>query len=189
MARSTMATLIGYVRDLIGDPSPAPSGCSLQFSDDSIQAVLDQHRTDVFQYRLEEADDIQTTGVVAWKAFYAQKPFWETGAVMQNNSWAVVVPTTAYEIEGRWVFATTQTKLPYWITGSYYDVYAAACDLLRRWVGAVKLDFDFSQVNAAYHRSQKVRALQELIKLYQQRQPLRRIRLPRRDSANIGRRW
>ena len=188
MARSTMATLITYVRDLIGDPSPAPAGCSLNFTDEQIQDVLDQHRTDVFQRRLVEADDINAAGVTNWTAFYAQTPFWESSPRLQSNTWVTIVPDSSFDLEGRWVFNTSQT-LPLWLTGSYYDVYAAACDLLRRWMGKVKLDFDFSSVNSAYRRSQKLRAIQELIGQYQQRQPLRNIRMRRLDSVNTARGW
>jgi len=183
-----MATLITYVRGLIGDPSPAPSGCSLNFTDDEIQQVLDQHRTDTFQRRLVEADDLNSDGVTEWRAFYAQIPFWESSPRIQANTWDTIVPTTSDDLQGLWTFATSQS-LPLWLSGSYYDVYAAACDLLRRWMAKVKLDFDFSSVNSAYRRSQKIRAIADLIRQYQQRQPLRRIKLPRYDSVNTGRGW
>ena len=177
--RTTMSALISYVRLLIADPSG--TSCT-QFTDQQIQDVLDQHGTDVFQMRLTAADDIQTSGLIWWTDFYAQRPFWETGAKIQGNNWAVLTPTTSDEMNGKWTFTTSQS-LPLWLSGTHYDVFAAATDLLRMWLSSVKLDFDFSSVNSGYQRSQKIRSIQQAIAQLQQRQPLRRIKMTRDDSG------
>jgi len=182
MARQSMADLIAFVRDLINDPFPGTADCPTVFTNDQIQQVLDLHRYDAYQHRLEPADDVQADGTIEWKTFYGV-PFWETDFQLQGNTFAFVTADSYDAIAGTWTFLTSQT-LPIRVTGKHYDVYHAAVDLLMRWKAKLTLQYDFSTTGGSFTRSQRISNLDGLIKSYRQRMSPRKLTVVRRDGAS-----
>ena len=177
-----MSALIQYVRDLINDPMPGEGDCDSVFTNDQVQQVLDQHRFDVFQLRLQAADDIvDASGVINWKQFYARYGFWELDYRLQLNTFAVTTADTADAISGTWSFNTSQT-LPIYLTGKHYDVYAAAVDLLIRWKAKLTLQYDVNTSVGSFQRSQRIANLDGLIKSYRGRMLPRVIKVVRKDE-------
>jgi len=159
--RVTMGDLLDRIRMLINDPVSAES----VFEDQTLQQFLDAHRVDVIQQPLQYVSSVMPDGAVEVHAFYADVGNWEGGATITDAGGAVVVPDTEDAIAGRWDFAD-DTDPPLYITGSYYDLYAAAADALEARAGMVALQYDFSADGATYNRSQQMQALLALARQY-----------------------
>lgn len=158
--RDSMAPLIQWVRDLIGDQP----GATQQFTNQQIQDRLDGRRADIRYERLEAGPTVVQNAanankpVVIWADYYSAYKHWETDVVLQGNtpgvgSWLVLNAAASDYITGRFQFSinpfTTdvapQQLPPVWATGKVYDVYATARDLLRMWVAALMTStFNFS---------------------------------------------
>lgn len=164
MPRSTMADLITLMRtQFLNDPN------ALVFSDDQIQAAFDTHRTDVFQYRLQVADDVQPSGVIFWRDFYADINWWENGVQLQDHNFHYVTADSLIEpLIGHWQFTQSQI-IPVYATGRHYDIYTTAVDLLMWWKSRLKLEVDFSDSGRTYLRMQRIKAIDELVKDYRSR--------------------
>lgn len=164
-ARTTMADLITVVRTLVNDPS----GGSAVFSDDAVQAALDNCRTDVFQWPLSGQAEMTTGGVSVYKLHASGLPHWESGEVIQGVNWATLTPTSADRIRGTWTFSAGQDPTIY-ATGSVYDVFGAACVLLDQWMAKLKFTvYDFSADGGSYKRSQMLETLREMRSQYAKR--------------------
>jgi hypothetical protein len=161
MARTSMAQLITFVRDLIFDPSGADS----HFTDDQIQEALDLQRRDVANLILAAQDSILQDGQVEWHNFFAPVGMWEDNVLIQGPSWEELTPDTEELLYGRWTFTDPQTR-PLRMSGAYYNCYLAAADLLRKWSAAVKLSFSFSTGSMQFSKAQKFRNLSELAEDY-----------------------
>lgn len=150
-----MADLIALVRGLIYDPT----GASQVFSDDQVQAALDDRRTDVYHLSLSEQGQIGAGGVTTYQNYYAGVRHWEGGETVQDGSWATITPTTVDRVRGVWNFASGHLP-PVYVTGSHYDVHGAAADLVDQWLSRLALTtYDFSADGADYKRSQIIHNL------------------------------
>ena len=183
MPRASMATLITYVRGLIYDPNPAVDPLTVvAFTDDQIQQELDHNRFDVFQYRLTAADDIQTTSIIQWHDFYAQdKEYWEDDARLQGPTWANLTPDLAEPMIGHWHFNASQS-LPVYVTGKYYDPYAAAVNLMIQYKARLKLQYGYSAGGGSFQRMQRIDMMNGLIKSYRQKMRPRKLKTIRTDT-------
>lgn len=147
--RGSMADLIARIRLLISDPSGAPT-----FADQEIQDTLDQRREVVRYAALRpEPTPQQNTGVIQYLDYYATRAFWESDAALYGPAWQLLAPATSDYLTGHWTFAASQIPTV-WIVGKMYDVYGAAADLLEIWAAKVADQFDFTDINAKYLRSQ-----------------------------------
>lgn len=183
MARSTMVDLITLMRtQFLNDPD------SVVFSDDQIQAAYDAHRKDVFQLKLEVADDIQPTGVIFWRDFYADINWWENGVQLQDHNFHYVTADSLVEpLIGHWQFTASQI-IPVYATGRYFDVYATAVDLLMWWKSKLKLEVDLMDSGRNYLRMQRMKAIEGLIKDYRSRMRMRTIRQVKKSDQSTRRR-
>jgi hypothetical protein len=153
--RTTMAKLIGLVRSQISDPA----GTKSHYTDDTVQAALDARRQLVRFWGLETTPTPTAAGWL-YLDFKSEKYF-EDGAQLQNAQYQVVTPTAADFLNGVYTFTTTQLANLY-ISGSRYDVYAAAADLVDQWVADLKSSIDFSADGASFSGSQRVTNLERL---------------------------
>lgn len=157
--RTTLYEVIQKLRDRIGDTASTPV-----FTDNELQAVLDGQRVDVRYLELLPVPTIAAGGVVTYLDYWTPPAYrgvmWDAGEVLQDGSYNVLSATADRE-NGRWQFAAHQDA-PVWLTGTAYNMPAAAADALERWAAKLKFDFDFSADGASYQRSQKIRALLEL---------------------------
>ena len=162
-ARPSLASLISRVRTLIDDNASTKT-----FTDDEVQAALDNWRTDV-RYLVLTPAETRTASGVEYRDYYAPVGDWESDVALYDGTYAVVTPATSDYQTGHWTF-TNSTGPPVYLVGKTFDVYATAADLLESWAAKVKLAFDFTADGASFSRSQQVAALLQLAADYRRRQ-------------------
>lgn len=164
MARESLADLITKLRRLIGDTA----GASQVWSDDELQAFLDEQRQDYQDWALVRVPRL-VSGVYVYKDFWAQNRLgdWESDVVIADLDGNAVTPDadTSEPLLGHWRFATSQTTTLY-LTGKTYDVHGAAAEVLKAWAAKEKLSFDFSTDNQSFKESQKAQMLLDLAKQF-----------------------
>src|SRR6266567_1774383 len=175
MARATMAALIARERILINDPA----GASQIFSDDDIQAVMDESRVDYGNEALQAVPSFSGS-TIQYLDYYYPLGGWEDGVVLKQYLTQVVTPTTSEPIAGHWGFATSKFP-PIYITGSLHDIYRAAADLLERWAAKWVLSYGFTSDGQSFQRQQAATMLQALAKTYRMKQRPRMIIATRSD--------
>jgi len=175
--RTSMVDLISRVRMLISDPA----GEGQTFTDQEIQDVLDRYGTTVNYMELIPAETIAAGGSVSYLDYYADVGDWEADEKLYDASWNELAPSASDRLTGHWAFSESQTP-PVTIVGKFYDVNAAAADLLEAWATKVALDFDFSTDGQSFRRSQKREALLELAAQYRKKARPTRAWLVRGDT-------
>lgn len=148
-----MQALATQVRLLIGDTA----GAGPVFTDDELLAMLDNNATDVAYEQLTPRPTIQPGGATEWLIWQASAGWWEANEQLLDASYNVLTPASANRQRGIWTFDDHQSAVL--ITGSRYDVHAAAAEAVDAWIAKVKLEFDFSADGADYKRSQKLAGL------------------------------
>lgn len=138
------------VRLLIGDPA----GADQEFTNAEIEAALERRSDEARYYPLEERESIAPGGVVTYLTFDAPVGDWETSVVLVDSSYNVLTPATSDPIIGRWTFST-EPSYPVMITGTTYDLYGSAGDLLLQWATRESCAFDVSADGLSLSRSQK----------------------------------
>ncbi len=179
MERPTMGDLIARVRGLIADET-APT----VFTDDRVEAALDDTRQVARYLPLRPEPTRQPDGVLAYFTFYSDLPDWEAGAQLIDGFWQDV---TGQAVEadlqtGCWRFAEGRLPILY-LNGRCYDRYAAAAALLEAWAARLMLEFDFASQNVRYVRSQQAQRLLAQAALYRARSGARRAEMGRSDIA------
>ena len=177
--RDGMASLIKLVRLLVADPVDADQ----QFDDQEIQDALDRRRVDVRYLRLTPAPTYNADGTTDHLNYYARYGDWEEGVELYDSGYEKQTPSTSDLITGHWVFESNVDP-PVFAVGSYYDVYAAAADLLETWAAALALEYDFDADGARFSRSQKREALLALAAKHRAQQ---RLGVVRRRRSDMGR--
>lgn len=177
MARSTMANLIARVRSMINDPS----GLTQTFADDDIQAVLDASRQDVRNQPLTPKPTY-SGNTLLYLDYYANVGDWEDGVILKQYLTTVVTPSLSENLVGHWQFSDT-TLPPVAITGSTYDIYRAAADLLERMAAKWVLRYSFSADGQNMQRGQVTTALQQLAATYRRQQRAVSYAMTRSDIA------
>lgn len=127
-ARTSMQYIVDQVRLMISDPA----GVSSRYSDEQIQDALDDNRLDVEDEPLESRMDNTQ--------FLATEGWWEANAVLSDES-GTVSPTSSNWRRGAWSFLVAHSS-PLTITGSVYDVYGAAADMLDLWVSSMAMEVE-----------------------------------------------
>lgn len=146
--RSSMLDLIERVRGMINDSS------ATVFTDAEIEGVLDQHRKEWRYLGLQAEQTIAPGGTASYLSYHAAVKPWEADAELVDAGYNVLTPATAAPMTGDWSF-DTEPSYPVLISGSTYDLYGAAAELLEMWAAKVALDFDFSAGGQTFNRSQK----------------------------------
>lgn len=153
MARASMAWLIARMRLLIGDTDNT-------FSDDDLQAFLDNHAVDVYYEPLTPEPTIAPGGAtthLTWRSAYG---WWEANETLVDAQYNALTPTVADRQRGRWTFGATQQAV--YLRGARYDIYLAAHDAVIAWIAKLKLSYDFSADGGDYKRSQMIATLERL---------------------------
>jgi hypothetical protein len=156
--RSTMADLIARVRRLIGDLP----GASQQFDDQAIQDALDERRLRVHGEPLRPAPVLASGQYLEYAAAWGT---WESDVRLQAMSGTVLAPAVSDLIAGRWVFAAAAPP-PVLLTGSTYDCYGVAADLLEQWAALAKLRVTASTGTKRVQLSDQLPALLRLADSY-----------------------
>ncbi|NLH98503.1 MAG: hypothetical protein GX446_03320 [Chthonomonadales bacterium] len=169
--RETMADLIARLRSLIADPA----GDGATFTDDELEAILDQRRTEHRYRELMPMATFMPDGGVRFLQYAALERRdwregiavgngigdWEEGAALYGPDMNQIEPATGDLRLGRWTFAEHQPA-PVTIVGATYDLYAAAADALERWAARLKGDCDVRAGDFAMDRSDRIRHLLDL---------------------------
>lgn len=172
--RTTMADLIARTRRLIGDPA----GGAAVFDDQAVQDALDERAARVHLEPLRPAPS--RTGqtrehVAAWGD-------WEDGERLEDAAGAVLTPASVDRIGGRWTFAGHTPAC--FLTGTTYDRYAAAADLLEQWAALAKLRVTASTGTKRVELSRQLPALLELAGTYRAKARPTTARQVRADLAD-----
>lgn len=173
MPRSSMTALIGKVRVLIGDQA-APQ----DFTDDEIEDALDRSK------RIAVDLPLTPIGAFPWTRYVTSWGAWEANAILRSGD-TTVTPDSSDLETGEWTFTTPrQDNLT--LTGSTYDLYAAAADLLESYAAKTKAEFDFSTESSTYTRSGKSKRAMELAALYRKRIRFGSAPQVRSDEAQVS---
>jgi hypothetical protein len=180
--RTSMASLIGRVRDMINDTS----GASQVWSDFQIQMVLDESRQDIYNLPLEAKPTYSGT-TLSYFDYFAPPSLgdWEDDIVLKQYLTTVVTPSVVDDIVGHYTFAAS-TYPPVFATGKTFDIYRSAADLLERWAAKWVLSYDATVDGQSLHRHQAQKALQDLAKNYRLKQRAHVISTYRGDIASSG---
>jgi len=162
MARASMSNLITLVRDLIGDRA----GAEQIFDDDKLERALDVHRWEM-RYVLLKPLPRRVGGAIQYLDWYSD-PYWEDDVELFGVDFTPLTPVKSDALHGRWSFAMHQPAV--FASGSIYDPYGAAADLLQMWAGLVATEFDVTADGASMSRSQKRQALLDLAASYRSQQ-------------------
>lgn len=155
--RTTLAELIDYTRQLIGDevtPGQAP-----RFSDPQIQRALDRRRLDV-RYEALMPQVTLTATAYQYLDYYSEYGYFEDDVSLIGPNYQAVTPTTAELLldTAHWVFpagAGVGQYPPVFLAGKSFDLYGTAADLLETWAGSLATTtYDFSADGASFKRSQ-----------------------------------
>jgi hypothetical protein len=136
MSRASLAEIITLVRDLIGDPTVEESDePASHFSDDQIEAALDRRRSEWSEAQLQGIRSRTALGVEQYLRWVAERAPWEDDVTLLDESLVPIVTESddpiADPMAGVWTFSVTQEAV--YISGTTYDVYGAASDLLDQW--------------------------------------------------------
>lgn len=176
-ARATMADIITRLRGMVGDADSAT------FTDDELQAILDQRRTDAIHAALGYRPSVSTSGTIEYHDYYAVDAGamlpWESDPTLQDSSGAELTPDTSEPMRGYWRFTTTKLP-PVYITGAFYDMNGAAAVVCQELAGRVAQEFDYGTDGHDFSRSQKHQNL-----LAQSREFARRALPPGRAPSSL----
>ena len=176
MVRATMADLIARTRAMIGDTDAS----AYTFDDDAIQAALDAHRFAAEYAALQPVAEYQPGGAAVYKTYRAPMGWWEADATLVDGGYNLLTPDSSDWMNGEWVFNAGQAP-PVYIRGRYYDLNAAAADLLDEWAARLAREHDFSLGGDRFARSQMAANLREQAERYRARAWAVTVTMRRRD--------
>ena len=148
--RTSMSALITKLRTLTNDTS----GSSALFTDQEMQDALDQHQISAIYEQLTPKETIAPGGVVQWKTYITDTPYWESDAILVDGNYSTLTPATSDFLAGQFTF-TVSTTPPVLIYGNWYDINASAADVWA-WKAAKYADkFSFSADGGNFNMDQQ----------------------------------
>lgn len=174
MTRSTMAELITELRSLTdtGYDDYAIAGL-YYWSDDQLQKVLDNHRTDVKWYEMtaiEEGTGEYFDYSIGMGYFEQTTGGTATFIVQDLNGATVTSPTyTVDYIRGVVTFSSDTTGTSYYVTGRSFDMDGAAAELWRKKMNHYATAVDFSTKVHDIKRSQLYDHAREMVEMFELR--------------------
>lgn len=173
MARDTLNTLRYELRAMC-DVTPAEYslGTALFWDDDQLDAVLDRHRTDVYQAGLESRPTRTGGGTLSYQHYYSEYSNFEESS--GGTALFVVEDTAGNDVSGYTVdyqrgivtFAANTSGSAYLITGRSFDLNAAAADIWKRKAARYAQAYDVSTDNHSLSRSQLMKHALEMAEYY-----------------------
>jgi hypothetical protein len=131
--------------------------------DDDLQNILDDHRKDIVFEQLQMYPVQVAGGSLSYKDYRSSQGFFEettggTAVFYVQDSTGATIGTSTYTPNyrrGQIQFGSDQSGSVYYLTGSVYDLNAAAADVWRRKAAHLaSVSFDFSTDNHSISRSQ-----------------------------------
>lgn len=158
-----MEALIARVRRLIADAAASP-----RFTDDQIEAELDAGRRDVDHVALFPVISRDAAGTELRLVWASDRSPWEDEATLTGPAGIVVAADAEDAFNGRWTF-NVHTYGPLRVTGTYYDLYGAAADLLEEWAASEAGQFDFATRQQSFKRSQATTGRRAMAQVYRRK--------------------
>jgi hypothetical protein len=164
--RASMADLINFVRDLIGDPA----GPDERYSDQQIQDRLDLQRKTLSMSPLCATKTLTPTNEYEYKHFESGWDFWESSAVIQvRNTGEVLTPDAPNYLGGDFDFDESVSE-DLVISGRVYNVYGVASNMIIMWANDFKTQImSWTADGTTIQRINSIRSMQmtgaELAKL------------------------
>jgi len=153
MSRPEMADVFARLRSLIGDTA----GVQV-FTDDELQDALDEHRT-IARYEPLTPEGVYASGAMGYTIHHATYGEWEDSVVLTDGAYGAVTISTSDLHIGLFVISSTCPAV--YASGVYFDLHAAAADVLDAWAARLALEFDFSADGSSFSRSQQTAMLRE----------------------------
>lgn len=152
-----MANLIVLTRRKVGDKNPTAP----YWTDEEIEAALDVYRTEA-RYTILTTSPTAVQGIspadLQYLDFYDVHGMWEDDVVLVDSTrYAVLTPILSENTVGHWRFASPGQIPPVYISGKFYDVYAAAADLLDDWLADPDGGTDFTTEGGASFKVDQIR--------------------------------
>jgi hypothetical protein len=147
-----MLDLIERLRGMVGDPNTGDPTLAA-FTDEEIQAFLDERRTAVYEAALGAVPST-VSGAIVYRLHVAPRRWWESDAVLTDGTGTVLVPDTIDAANGQWTFDAGVTG-PVYITGHYFDLYGSAAAVCDSWAAKVAREFDFATDQQKFDRTGK----------------------------------
>lgn len=169
MARSGLANVILKLRQMTNAGTADYSLAGVTFwSDDQLQAVLDQHRTDIFSQQLQTVPTV-VGGTTYYYDYYCTGGDYEQGTAafqVTDSLGNAVAPTVNYQM-GHLSFGTVnQGGTTYYLTARAFDVSAAAAQVWKAKAAHVADAYDFSADGHSMSRSQLQKQYLQMASLY-----------------------
>jgi len=175
-----MTALIQRVRVLINDTLPLGSGQI--FTDDDIQAVLDEGREDVVNKTLIPRPTY-SGATIQYLNYYHPYGGFEDDYVLKQYLTVPVTPSAVEPIAGHFQFSSNIFP-PVMVTAKIHDVYRASADLLERWASKWALSYDVVVGGQSFKRSQAADLLMKLAAKHRMKQRPKSIIMVRSDINN-----
>ena len=150
-----MSDLISQFRSSVAETG------TIIFSDDRIQALLDQNKNDIYQSPLL-ANPYYYTGSVIYKDYVVGKKFLEGTASgtalvrVYNTGGTVVTDYSADFINGNITFTNDQNGTAYYFTGRNFNFYKAVSEGWREKAAYYSGNFDFRVEGRQFNKSQVI---------------------------------
>src|SRR5258708_19251312 len=204
--RSTMSDLIALERTMISDPA----GASQQFTDQQVEDGVERVRDDIGYEVVDPFSSIvntaSTNNIAAFifADYYSKQGYWEADVVLQGllgtAYWKVLTPVSAellLDNGAHWQFeasvfttGTVPGQLPpVFATGTVYDVYSAAANLLDFWAATLTGRFDFSSDGQSFRVSQLMQAKQKMADYLRRQAKPKLARMVRTDLQREHETW
>ena len=146
--REEMRELIDRLRTEIGDGGAPPV-----FSDEELQAALDEHAVEVRYERTTARETRQPgTGRVVYRDHRFARGNFASNVELLDSSYTPLETTTADHANGRWTLAAS--CLVVFVVGMQFDFYRAAADVFERWANEVKGQIDVHDGRVQFSDSQ-----------------------------------
>lgn len=166
-ARTGLSTLISQMRGLSNlGTSDYALGTATYWTDDQIQIVLDNHRTDIFREELDNSNiNYVSSGSIEYKDyrsrfFNLEQTTGGTAIFIVENAAGTNIGTDTYSVDysnGIVTFTTDQIGTAYFLTARSYDLNAAAADCWRMKAGAYGEAVNFSTDNMRVNRGDLIK--------------------------------
>lgn len=182
--RTTMLTLINFVRGKIGDPDNG----SPVFSTQDIQDALDATRFDVAPYEILIPAYSYVNAAFVWLDHYSRFPFWEDGATLLDLGLnpitaSLTEPLREPDADGKaahFQFSTSQINVR--ARGHSFDVWQVAANLLEQMILLqAPLNINFSAGGSSFQLNQITQVRMQLVAQYRSKQRIGFIQTVRDD--------
>ena len=160
-ARTTMANLIATLRGMCNAGTADYTVSSTAFwSDDQLQTALDRYAVQLRDEPLKSFK-FNNAGTVTWLDYQSSHRFFETtdggtARFVVKDSLGNVQGTAGWSADyerGMVSFTANQGGTAYYLTGIFFDVYAAAADVWYQKAAHASEQIDFSTDNHSIKRS------------------------------------